>query len=494
MARAVSHFHKLRFKINILVLIFSLLFAATVSNISRAYADGGDRKEINASLKGRDVKLLVKISPPILTSDNLQDASIMFRLYDANTNETIKFTSLFLSVIKDGKELLHPDLFQSAIGTLKLKIQPSPGDTTIYANKEPYLDAWEADQGGTINVKGPILLEGGLYRIHIEIFGIDSPREIFQQDEIPKYDVYLSVGDFYRDVIEDNEHSYNVTIVSYYDKVKDFSFNAENRSLAWSMPFNYNLTRVQKESDIFVHEEIRIPWSFIEITNKTFFVGTVDGTKLQPASIAIDPYSFPSELVIHFLINKNQIIQVVRNSPQIDKLGTMKFVLTSTNSANASSVESSSIIFTDTGNMKVSLEWEPSQLSANTPTKLTLKFYDQFTDQQVLGDVTYDLSIFLHGLPERAIVLNKQNNIATNGTDVIRGIIFPENEIYDLEVKVKTISDANSGGAIAPDATRAGKALGFVVVPEFGIVLAIATVISFVGVIAVARFICASRP
>jgi len=254
------------------------------------------------------------------------------------------------------------------------------------------------------------------------------------------------------------------------------------------------LTRVQKESDIFVHEEIRIPWSFIEITNKTFFVGTVDGTKLQPASIAIDPYSFPSELVIHFLINKNQIIQVVRNSPQIDKLGTMKFVLKATNSANASSVESSSIIFTDTGNMKVSLEWEPAQLSADTRTKLTLKFYDQFTDQQVLGDVTYDLSIFLHGLPERAIVLNKQNNIATNGTDVIRGIIFPENEIYDLEVKVKTISDANSGGAIAPDATRAGKALGFVVVPEFGIVLAIATVISFVGVIAVARFICASRP
>lgn len=101
-----------------------------------AFADGGDRKEIPASLEGRDARLFVKISPPILTSDNIQDASILFRLFDTKSNETIKFVSLFLFISKDEKQLIPPDLFHSAAGTLGLKIQPSLGETVIYANKE----------------------------------------------------------------------------------------------------------------------------------------------------------------------------------------------------------------------------------------------------------------------------------------------------------------------------------------------------------------------
>lgn len=98
-----------------------------------------------------------------------------------------------------------------------------------------------------IKLKGPLLLEGGLYRIHIEIFGIDSPLNIFPQDELPKFDVYLSVGDIYNTEVQTEKNNYNLTIVSYYDKVQDFSFDPVRKEFVWFMPFNYNLTRIENE-------------------------------------------------------------------------------------------------------------------------------------------------------------------------------------------------------------------------------------------------------
>ena len=184
--------------------------------------------------------------------------------------------------------------------------------------------------------------------------------------------MYLSVGDIYNDTVQYGDQRYNTTIVSYYDKIRDFSFDPENKQVVWSMPFNYDLRRIENESDIFIHEEVRLPWHLADILSNTTFTGTADGTRLSASSLVIDPYASDSELFIHFLINKQQLVQLVKESDQLDKLGTMKFTLSATKLDDA---QTSTKIFSDIGNLMVLLDWDPNQLAANVPVKLHLAFY-----------------------------------------------------------------------------------------------------------------------
>ncbi|HKU49438.1 MAG TPA: hypothetical protein VJP79_05780 [Nitrososphaera sp.] len=469
------------------ILMPGALIIHELDNFELAYADGGDRKEIPASLEGRDATLLVKISPPVLTSDNIQDASIMFRLFDSNTNETIKFVSLFLFISKDGKLLIPPDLFHSAEGILRLKIQPSQGKTVIYANKEPHLDAWEADPAGVINLKGPLLLEGGLYRIHIEVFGIDSPFNIFEEDKIPKFDAYLSVGDIYNTQVQNENKSYNMTIVSYYDYVKDFSFDPEKNEFTWTMPFNYDLTRIENEGDIFIHEEIRIPRALSGIEDAKSFSGSVDGMQLLPSSVVMDPYASESELIIHFLIDKEHISQITRASPQLDSLGIMKFTLIPSSSITHREKETSTVIYSDMGKLMVTLSWNPGQLAANTPADLHLKFYDAYSGGPITGNVTYDLFVYPTAeLPEQMPVITMLDNLALNGTGTVSNIIFPQNDVYDIEIRVK---DATLASSTSQDSTPADRALGVVVVPEFETIAGLVMATSILASLFASRYV-----
>jgi hypothetical protein len=427
-----------------------------------AYADGGDRKEITASLQGREARMLVQLSPPILTNEATnRDAFFFFRLFDPATNQTFKYLSLFLFISKDNKELIAPDLYVSPQGPIKLQIERAPGDTVIYGDKDPYNGGWEADPAGIIKVKGPILQEGGLYHIHVEIFGIDNPYTIFKPEDIPKFDVYLSLGDIYHKAIANGSSSYNMTVVSYYDKVEDLSYDQNKKTLTWSMPFNYNLTRIMNESDIFVHEEVRIPWNFTDLLSSSgqhSFAGAAERMTIPTRFVLIDPYSSPNELIVHLLISKENVIKIAQHDPQINKAGTMTFTLSPGSSSNSN--QTSTLLYSDRGGIIVSLSWNPSQLQAGNETQLAMKFYNQLTGNPINGDLKYDYAVF--DSTGRS-VLAQTDNVAKGGSDLQR-LTFPSNAVYHLEINVTGISGNNSG----LDPSRFGKAIGIVVVPDFG--------------------------
>jgi hypothetical protein len=94
------------------------------------------------------------------------------------------------------------------------------------------------------------------------------------------------------------------------------------------MPFNWNLTRI-KQQPIFVHEEIRFPISWKGFGDSARFNATVNGQPLAASSMAIDPFSVPNEMVVHLLINKNDIIKLAQVVNSNDKTNTdlMKFAL-----------------------------------------------------------------------------------------------------------------------------------------------------------------------
>src|SRR5919199_6923649 len=285
-------------------LIILILFASFVSYVvpihifnQKAYADGLTQENLPpASVGNRKASLFVKVNPPILTTDNRQDAYMQFRLFDANNNKTIQHVTYQITVNRGvtgtsstSKPLLR-DFFHAHNGLLTLKVQPSNGTLTIYGEQDPFQNAWVADPGGTINVKGPVLLEGGLYHFHIEIFGIDNDRNIFLPENAPKFDSYLSVGDVYRNNWNYQNQVYNTTLISYYDKINNLNFDPAKKLFSWTMPFNWNLSRIEQQP-IFVHEEMRLPKSWKGFGDSPRFNATVNGQTLSGRSLAIDPFS-----------------------------------------------------------------------------------------------------------------------------------------------------------------------------------------------------------
>jgi hypothetical protein len=445
----------------------------------QAFADGLTQETFSATLGGRNAQLLVQVNPPILTDASRNDAYMLFRLYDANNNQTIKYTTFFISVEKgvgkDAVTIMPSTLFHTESGLLRLKVQPAEGDLQIFGTQEQFLNAWVADPGGTVNIQGPLFLEGGIYHIRVEIFGIDSIRNIFPDTDIPKFDSWLSVGDVFTQNIEYQGQPYNTTIISYYDRVRAFNFDSSKEQFTWSMPFDWNVSRLES-TNIFVHEEVRIPKSLSGIGDASSFSATVSGNPISGRMIAVDPYSSQQALTLHYLINKNDIINMA--SKVSNGSSGMTFTLAPATGQNA---QTTGEMLTDTGNINVIAEWAPDQLNANTESTLTLNFSDGFSGQRIADDVNYNLRILDNNGSQ---VYSQAGLMAKGGTDT-QNIDFLANENYRIEVQVTGI--ARDGQPL--DQTRNGIARGTVVVPEFptGAFTAAAAITGFIGATIIMR-------
>src|SRR5919202_193121 len=442
---------------NILLSCFAvfLVFQLVLSSIGRydifrkAYADGLTQENLPpASVGNRKASLFVKVNPPILTSDNRQDAYMQFRLFDANNNKTIQHVTYQITVTRGATESssinqkpLLLDFFHAHNGLLTLKVQPSNGTLTVYGEQDPFQNAWVADPGGTINVKGPVLLEGGLYHFHIEIFSIDNDRNIFLPENAPKFDSYLSVGDVYRNNWNYQNQVYNTTLISYYDKINNLNFDPAKKLFSWTMPFNWNLSRIEQQP-IFVHEEMRLPKSWKGFGDSPRFNATVNGQTLSGRSLAIDPFSFPDAMVVHYLINKNDVIKLAQQEQQQQQITT------------------SSDLVTNTGGIHAAISWAPNPLKPKTQSTVNISFYDPITSNPLSSnDVKYDMAILDKNSHP---VITKQNLVAKNATDT-QVVTFPSNDIYQIQLEIKELLKAGQ----TPDLTRNGIARGYIVVPEF---------------------------
>ena len=468
--------------------VFAVLsIIAAAYPYQNAFGDGLTSETFSATLGDRNAEMLVQVNPPILTDETRDEAYILFRLYDANTNETIPYTTFFISIEKgigeDAETVMPPTLFHTESGLLRLKVQPAEGELQIFGTQEQFLNAWVADPGGTVNIQGPIFLEGGLYHIKIEIFGVDNIRNIFADEDIPRFDSYLSVGDVYMQNIDYQGQPYDTTIISYYDRVGNFSFDAGNQQFSWSMPFDWNVSRFE-DTNVFVHEEVRIPKSLPGIGDTTSFAATVNGNPISGRMITVDPYSSQQDLTLHYLINENDILRMAGDIPQGDS--GMTFTLAPSTSGAA---QTTGEIVTETGNVLVLSRWAPNPLAANTESTLTLEFHDGFTGERIGDNVNYNLRILDNNGTQ---VYTQTGLVAEGGTDT-HAIDFPANQNYRMEVEVTGI--AREGQSL--DQTRNGIARGVVVVPEFptGSIITLIVVTSIMsGVIIMLRRLVKIEP
>ncbi len=438
---------------SVLAVVFGILILSSMTPLipKKAYGDGFAMENLPpASVGNLKLSLFVKLDPPIITNDLSKDRTLTFRLFDADTNQTIPHDTLLITVTKHDQLLLR-DKFHTHDGVLTLIINPTQtiGKWTVYGNEDDVL-GWTPDIGQPIRLLAPILGEGGLYHINVQVISFQNDKNAFAVDQIPNFDSYLSVGDITNQTISYQNNPYGVQLISYYDKVNDINFDESSKQFTWSMPFDWNVTRFA-DRPIFIHEELHVPKAFKDFSNTPTYSASAQGFALTGRRIIVDPYTQGDNMIVHLFLNKLDIDNIAKTVPA--GTTTMTFTL----APEKPNVQTSSSLLTDFGGWHIKLGWNPNSLTANSQNNLQLTFLDAFTEQQVTGDVNYDIQL---QDTSGSTLWSKTGAIAKAGTDT-QSINLPGNGIYSIVVKMNSV--ITNG---LPDTTRTGMGRGNVVIPS----------------------------
>jgi hypothetical protein len=148
---------------------------------------------------------------------------------------------------------------------------------------------------------------------------------LLPDNQEPIYGNWLSIGNTINKQISIGSEQIPIKIISYYDRLTDIAFDSKNMQMKFDMPFNWNLSRLNKSS-IFVHEEITVPKPNA-FTTKGAYIGKVNGIDISK-DVVLDNTK-PDKDVIHVMLPKNTVIQL---ADQVNKngkasAGLMKFTL-----------------------------------------------------------------------------------------------------------------------------------------------------------------------
>ena len=277
-----------------------------------AFGDGLFQEQLSASFGDRKADLIIKMTPPVITTESLQNQSqkpvIQFKLYDPATKEGYKHVTYYITIEKDGKKLLS-DWFHDHKGDLKLEMKPQSGkEVTVYGEPDPILQAFTGTEDSPVVASGPIFEDGGLYHFIVRIATIDYDRSLIPDDKQPVYDGWLSVGSTMDQQVSvrNGTEQIPIQIISYYDDLKNFSFDPSKNQMQFNMPFDWNMTRLGEQKQLLVHQEVSIPKGSVLASNS--YVGTINNIDVTK-NLMVDPSNSTKD-VIHFMLPKPAIMQI----------------------------------------------------------------------------------------------------------------------------------------------------------------------------------------
>jgi hypothetical protein len=129
-----------------------------------------------------------------------------------------------------------------------------------------------------------------------------------------------------------------IQIVSYYDDIKDFRFDPTKKQMQFTMPFDWNTTRLEEQKQLMVHQEVSIPKG-TSLSSQSY-AGTINGIDVTK-NLMVDPSNSTKD-VVHFMLPKPAVIQISEtvnnNGQQAASNGLMEFALAPSTNATSSSM------------------------------------------------------------------------------------------------------------------------------------------------------------
>ena len=390
----------------LLAAIVTIIGAPTIIQSVSGHGLGGDQAP-PINFEGMEVTVRTDLTPADITVDEIDDVNMKIRFFDMLTDKTLNDVTYRVEILKSD-DLLARNLFFDKDGRLDLEIRPngncnqeelwrctiyggsehvsSPG--ALYVFGEPCNDD-NLDTCARPTLTGPIFEEGGLYNVRVFIVGALSPRT--QTVEDLGYELFVSVAQEQNFVIQTaHAQEIPVTIKTYYDDVENFQFNSSNNAITFDMEFDWSPDYVEQVE--VVHEEIRIPKSFVPYADGKRFKGYVNGIEIDQRALLNDPYSYNDTNVIHFLITNSDLLKVSDTLGPDSYNTKMNLRLVPQDEASVSSTEFYLVDLEEfqptTTTVKIS--WD-EQYGAGDEIPFKFTFFDE--NKQLIKDVRYSYAV-----------------------------------------------------------------------------------------------------
>jgi len=405
--------------------------------IQSGFGDGFSNETLPPfSVNGQDLVLTTKVSPSILTPEDRQDRFIDISIFDYNTEEVIQNTSFLVTLYKDDRVIMNGN-FHSDPGPLEIRIKDLGNDYERRGNSTFNSSEIWSTKTGNITIQGPVLLEAGLYRLSINLQSLGTRADNIKLPSTGlAFNSWLSVADVKNNIAESDSKNYNVTIISYYDRIINSTFSPEIKTVSWTMPFNWNLSRINHQN-ILIHEEVKLPRPLFN-ASPFDLVAFLDSKPLTGRSVTIDPYSSVNNTIVHLLMNKQSLADLMKNRTSNLENGTMSFKVEQMTSHEQLS---STDLVTDDGQAGITLGSIPKQLTANSKSIITLSFKDPDTGGPIAADVTYSLEILdNNGNP----IFKQSNQTVLHDAEGRLDLVFPERGIYQIRILIESIAPLDS--------------------------------------------------
>ena len=326
------------------------------------------------------------------TSD---DQQISISMIDFDSKVTLRDVT-FLIKSQRGETFLFDQEFKADNGFLVFNFISEDSDSIVIEEKtdDGLFGSLLGLESRLINVKGPKLSEGGLYKFDISILTVDDYSKKLEEPLV--FNAGISIAQTTRhDFIDPNFGEQNINVITYYDEISNFEYDSNLKQISYSMPFEWSKSNINQTS--VVHQELQIPKDFgdLLVSGYTMFVNDVE---LSSDIGTIDDF-FSNDRVVHFIVYQKELQNIFETS---SSQNIMNFVIKPDRDySHLSSV-------TENGQFRILVSWEPENLKSNSNSKIIFDVTDIFLKNRPVS-TNYDFSI-----TQNEKILYQQSGISTN--------------------------------------------------------------------------------
>ena len=358
------------------IISFSVVFLALalVCNIPSSFGHGlGTETMPPVMIDGTETTLEVAST----TSLDTGIRQITISLFKTESGGMINDVSFEVELIKNEK-ILFKNNFERDDGILIMNLVPSEDSEVQIFNQETFASFFglASDQ---FNLQGKVFEDGGLYKFNVKILTINSYDNVLS--EPVKYDLGISIPETtYYEINDRNFGAQELSVITYFDQISEFSYDQETRQIEFSFPFQWDQKTIDQTSVI--HEEVQIPKSFGDLLVSKFDV-TLNEIDLPESAINIDDFT-GGKRIVHVVVSQNEL-QEIFSSNQFNADNIVLKFQPNKNSTPLSGV-------TENGQFKINLWWE-NEMRSNSDAKLGYDILDTFLMDSPIS-VPYELKLF----------------------------------------------------------------------------------------------------
>ncbi len=410
------------------ILVFSFLFVFAFDNV---YGHGvGGETLPPVEFDGRLVTL--QISSSQSDPNAMDNQQISISLIDFNSKNILRDVT-FLIKSERGEKFLFEQEFKANNGLVSFNFISENTDSIIIEEEESsFFSSLLGPKSNIINVKGPKLSDGGLYKFDIKILTAYKYSKILEEPLV--FNAGISIAQTTRhDFVDPNFGEQNITITTYYDEISDFQYDPNSKEITFSMPFEWNESNINQIP--MIHEELGIPKRFGDLLVSGFTI-EVNGVKLSKDVVIIDDY-VPDTRIVHFMISQKDLLNIFENTSNVNE---MDFVI----KPDRDYTHLRSV--TDNGQFKILVSMEPENLKSDSNAKIIFDVSDTVLRNRLVA-VPYEFSV-----TQNDRVIFEQSGISTDSIKEQNIIEFmiPQDVTGIINLNFKNLDNNNYAKTTIP--------------------------------------------